>query len=41
MNFMVMNPLPEIMLGYAEVLNEVNKRPNDEAYKLVNDVRRE
>ena len=32
--------LPEIMLGYAEVLNEVNKRPNDEAYKLVNDVRK-
>ena len=31
--------LPEIMLGYAEVLNEVNGRPNDEAYKLVNDIR--
>ncbi|MEY8706690.1 RagB/SusD family nutrient uptake outer membrane protein [Bacteroides faecichinchillae] len=31
--------LSEIMLGYAEVLNEVNGRPNDEAYKMVNDVR--
>ena len=32
--------LSEIMLGYAEVLNEVNGRPNDEAYKMVNDVRK-
>lgn len=31
--------LAEIMLGYAEVLNEVNGRPTDEAYKMVNDVR--
>lgn len=31
--------LPEIMLGYAEVLNEVNGKPNDEALKLVNDIR--
>lgn len=31
--------LSEIMLGYAEVLNEVNGRPNDEAYKMINDVR--
>ena len=28
------------MLGYAEVLNEVNGRPTDEAYKMVNDVRK-
>ena len=32
--------LAEIMLGYAEVLNEVNGRPTDEAYKMVNDVRK-
>ena len=31
--------LAEIMLGYAEVLNEVNNGPTAEAYKLVNDVR--
>ncbi len=31
--------LAELMLGYAEVLNEVNKGPNAEAYQLVNDVR--
>lgn len=31
--------LAEIMLGYAEVLNEVNGRPTDEAYQMVNDVR--
>lgn len=31
--------LAEIMLGYAEVLNEVNGRPTEKAYKLVNDVR--
>lgn len=31
--------LAEIMLGYAEVLNEVNGRPNDEAYQMINDVR--
>ena len=31
--------LAEIMLGYAEVLNEVNGRPNDEAYRMVNEVR--
>lgn len=31
--------LAEIMLGYAEVLNEVNGGPTAEAYKKVNDVR--
>lgn len=31
--------LAEMMLGYAEVLNEVNGRPTDEAYQLVNEVR--
>lgn len=31
--------LPEIMLGYAEVLNEVNGRPTEKAYQLVNEVR--
>ena len=31
--------LAEIMLGYAEVLNEVNGGPTAEAYKMVNDVR--
>lgn len=31
--------LAEIMLGYAEAINEVNGRPNDRAYQLVNDVR--
>lgn len=31
--------LPEIMLGYAEVLNELHKGPNSKAYKLVNDIR--
>lgn len=31
--------LAEIMLDYAEVLNEVNGRPTDEAYKLVDEVR--
>lgn len=31
--------LAEMMLGYAEVLNEVNNGPTDEAYELVNDVR--
>ncbi|MDD3309541.1 MAG: RagB/SusD family nutrient uptake outer membrane protein [Dysgonamonadaceae bacterium] len=31
--------LPEIMLGYAEVINEVYGRPNELAYKMVNDVR--
>lgn len=31
--------LPEIMLGYAEVINEVYGRPNALAYQLVNDVR--
>lgn len=31
--------LAEMMLGYAEVLNEVNNGPSAEAYKLVNDVR--
>lgn len=37
---MVTHPSAEIMLGYAEVLNEVNGRPTDEAYKMVNDVRK-
>lgn len=32
--------LSEIMLGYAEVLNEVNQRPTDEAYRMVNEVRK-
>lgn len=32
--------LPEIMLGYAEAINEVNDRPNDEAYKMINEVRK-
>ncbi|WP_287767236.1 RagB/SusD family nutrient uptake outer membrane protein [Bacteroides sp.] len=31
--------LAEIMLGYAEVLNEVNGGPTDEAYQMINDVR--
>lgn len=31
--------LPEIMLGYAEVINEVNGGPNELAYQLVNEVR--
>lgn len=31
--------LSEVMLGYAEVLNEVYKGPNKKAYQLVNDVR--
>ncbi len=31
--------LPEIMLGYAEVINEINGRPNELAYQLVNEVR--
>lgn len=31
--------LAEMMLGYAEVLNEVNGKPTAEAYQLVNDVR--
>ena len=31
--------LAEIMLGYAEVINEVNGGPTAEAYKMVNDVR--
>lgn len=31
--------LAEIMLGYAEVLNEVNNGPDAEAYKMVNVVR--
>jgi hypothetical protein len=31
--------LPEIMLGYAEVISQVNGAPTTEAYKLVNDVR--
>ena len=31
--------LAEIMLGYAEALNEVNGGPTDEAYEMVNDVR--
>lgn len=31
--------LAEMMLGYAEVLNEVNNGPTAEAYRLVNDVR--
>lgn len=32
--------LAEIMLGYAEAINEVNGRPTDKAYQMVNDVRR-
>lgn len=31
--------LPEIMLGYAEALNEVNPEPTQEAYDMVNQVR--
>ena len=31
--------LAEMMLGYAEVLNEVNNGPTAEAYRLVNNVR--
>lgn len=31
--------LPEIMLGYAEVINEVYGNPNELAYSLVNEVR--
>ena len=31
--------LAEIMLGYAEVLNEVNGGPNATAYQMVNDIR--
>ena len=31
--------MAEIMLGYAEVLNEVNNGPTAEAYRMVNDVR--
>lgn len=31
--------LPEIMLGYAEALNEVNPTPTAEAYDMVNQVR--
>jgi hypothetical protein len=31
--------LPEIMLGYAEVINQVNGAPTTEAYQLVNDIR--
>lgn len=31
--------LAEIMLGYAEALNEVNNGPTTEAYQMVNDVR--
>ena len=31
--------LSEIMLGYAEVLNEVNNGPTAEAYQMVDDVR--
>lgn len=31
--------LAEIMLGYAEVLNEVNGGPTAEAYRMVNEVR--
>ncbi|MDD3968285.1 MAG: RagB/SusD family nutrient uptake outer membrane protein [Proteiniphilum sp.] len=31
--------LPEIMSGYAEVLNEVYGRPDEQAYQLVNDIR--
>ena len=31
--------LAEIMLGYAEVLNEVNNGPTAEAYRMVNEVR--
>ena len=31
--------LAEIMLGYAEVLNEVNNGPTSEAYQMVNNVR--
>lgn len=31
--------LAEIMLGYAEVLNETAGHPTDEAYRMVNDVR--
>lgn len=31
--------LPEIMLGYAEALNEANGSPTDEAYRMINEVR--
>lgn len=31
--------LPEIMLSYAEVLNEIEGQPSKEAYRLVNEVR--
>lgn len=31
--------LPEIMLGYAEVLNEINDGPTALAYSMVNDIR--